>query len=92
MNVVSRTLADLRRRAADLRQRTPAILTALVVGIPAGYFCDWLNLPIPWMIGPMVIVAALNLSGVAMDSPPYRAADGARSCSARRCPSTSPRQ
>ncbi len=71
MNLGARTLADLRRRAADLRQRTPAILTALVVGIPAGYFCDWLNLPIPWMIGPMVIVAALNLSGVAMDSPPY---------------------
>lgn len=67
----SRTLAGLRRRAAELRQRTPAILTALVVGIPAGYFCDWLNLPIPWMIGPMVVVAALNLLGVAMDSPPY---------------------
>ena len=55
----------------DLRGRLPAIGTALVVGIPAGYFCHWLNLPIPWMIGPMIAVASLNLMGVPMDSPPY---------------------
>ena len=65
------TIADLRRRMTDLRKRAPAILTALVVGIPAGYACHSLNLPLPWMIGPMVAVAALNLLGVSMDSPPY---------------------
>ena len=76
MNPVStslrtRTLTRLRRSAADLRGRLPAIVTALAVGIPAGYACDLLHLPIPWMIGPMVVVACLNLLGVSMDSPPY---------------------
>lgn len=54
-----------------VRERLPAILRALAVGIPAGYLFDRLHTPIPWMIGPMVAVAALNLSGVRMHSPPY---------------------
>ncbi len=67
----SRAVAELRRSLADLRERIPAILAALAAGIPAGYACAALDLPIPWMIGPMVAVAVLNLRGVAMDSPPY---------------------
>ena len=54
-----------------LRERLPAILRALAVGIPAGYLFHRLHTPIPWMIGPMVAVAALNLTGVRMHSPPY---------------------
>lgn len=54
-----------------LRARLPGILKALVVGIPAGYLFDLLDTPIPWMIGPMVAVAALNLTGVRMHSPPF---------------------
>ena len=61
----------LRRGAAALRRRTPAILAALAVGVPAGYACHSLDLPIPWMIGPMVAVAVFNLMGAPMDSPPY---------------------
>ncbi|HWP23772.1 MAG TPA: AbrB family transcriptional regulator, partial [Candidatus Binatia bacterium] len=53
------------------RQRLPAILRALAVGVPAGYLFHRLRTPIPWMIGPMIAVAALNLSGVRMHSPPY---------------------
>ncbi len=64
-------ITELRRGAVDLRRRLPAILTALAAGIPAGYLCHLLDLPIPWMIGPMIAVAALNLLGVPMDSPPY---------------------
>jgi len=56
---------------ANLKQQLPGILRALLVGIPAGYLCAWLHMPIPWMIGPMVGVAALNLLGVRMASPPY---------------------
>ena len=55
----------------DFRERLPAIIKALVVGLPAGYLFHRLHTPIPWMIGPMVAVAALNLMGVRMDSPPY---------------------
>jgi membrane AbrB-like protein len=54
-----------------LRERLPAILKALAVGIPAGYLFDRLHTPVPWMIGPMVAVATLNLMGVRMHSPPY---------------------
>ena len=55
---------------ANLRPRLPGILRALAVGIPAGYLFDLLRTPIPWMIGPMVAVATLNLMGVRMHSPP----------------------
>ncbi len=46
---------------AKLRERLPAILKALAVGIPAGYLFDRLDALIPWMIGPMIAVARLNL-------------------------------
>ena len=55
---------------ANLRTRLPGILRALAVGIPAGYLFDLLHTPIPWMIGPMIAVASLNLLGVKMHSPP----------------------
>ena len=47
------------------------MLRALAVGIPAGFLFAYLKTPIPWMIGPMIAVAALNLMGVRMYSPPY---------------------
>src|SRR5262245_46505755 len=56
---------------ANIKQRFPAMCRALLVGIPAGYVCARLRLPIPWMLGPMVAVAALNLLGMRMASPPY---------------------
>jgi membrane AbrB-like protein len=55
---------------ADLRDRLPGILRALAVGVPAGYVFYLLDTPIPWMIGPMIAVAALNLVGVRIHSPP----------------------
>ncbi len=56
---------------ANFRERLPAIVRSLAVGIPAGFVFQYLHTPIPWMIGPMVAVAALNLIGVHMHSPPY---------------------
>jgi hypothetical protein len=54
----------------NLRDRLPGILRAVAVGIPAGYLFHLLQTPIPWMIGPMIAVAVLNLAGVRMHSPP----------------------
>src|SRR5881409_2577928 len=54
-----------------LGERVPGMLKALVLGIPASYLFHRLHAPIPWMIGPMVAVATLNLLGVQMHSPPY---------------------
>ncbi len=51
--------------------RLTPVLRAVAVGVPAGYIFHLLHTPIPWMIGPMVAVAALNLTGVPMRSPPY---------------------
>jgi hypothetical protein len=56
---------------SSLRERLPGILRALAVGVPAGWLFDWLNTPIPWMIGPMVAVAAVNLMGIQVHFPPY---------------------
>lgn len=56
---------------ANFRERLPGVFRALAVGIPAGYVFDLLDTPIPWMIGPMIAVATLNLMGVPMHSPPY---------------------
>jgi uncharacterized protein len=56
---------------SNVRGRMPTILEALAVGIPAGYLFDLLGIPIPWMIGPMIAVAALNLMGIRVHSPPY---------------------
>jgi membrane AbrB-like protein len=59
------------KKLTDFRQRLPGILKALAVGIPAGYLFDRLGAPVPWMIGPMIAVATLNLVGVRMYSPPF---------------------
>jgi uncharacterized protein len=59
------------KELTNFRQRLPGILKALAVGIPAGYLFDRLGAPVPWMIGPMIAVATLNLIGVRMHSPPF---------------------
>lgn len=53
------------------REQLPGLLRALAVALPAGWLFDWLDTPIPWMIGPMVAVAAVNLMGITVYSPPY---------------------
>ncbi|MCZ6636716.1 MAG: AbrB family transcriptional regulator, partial [Alphaproteobacteria bacterium] len=55
----------------SLRERIPGISRALAVGIPAGFLFDWLNTPIPWMIGPLIAVAAVNLFGISVYALPY---------------------
>jgi membrane AbrB-like protein len=54
-----------------LLDRLPGMARALAIGIPAGFLFDWLDTPVPWMIGPMVAIAAVNLMGVAVIPPPY---------------------
>jgi len=44
---------------------------ALAISIPAGALLAWLETPIPWMIGPMVAVAAVNLLGFRAFALPY---------------------
>ena len=55
----------------NLREQLPKILKALSIGILAGFLFDRLDAPVPWMIGPMIAVATLNLIGLRMRSVPY---------------------
>lgn len=59
------------KELSGLRERLPGMARALLIGIPAGFLFDWLDTPVPWMIGPMVAVAAVNLMGVNVFPPPY---------------------
>lgn len=56
---------------SGLRERIPGILRALAIGVPAGWLFDRLETPIPWMIGPMIAVAAVNLCGGRLHSVPF---------------------
>jgi len=67
----NRERRDINERVHEAPERLPAIFKALAVGIPAGYLFDRLDTPIPWMIGPMIAVATLNLMGVRLHSVPY---------------------
>ena len=56
---------------SQLRERLPGMFRALAIGVPAGWLFAWLEAPIPWMIGPMLAVAAVNLMGVRVQSIPF---------------------
>ncbi|MGB0575790.1 MAG: AbrB family transcriptional regulator [Alphaproteobacteria bacterium] len=56
---------------ANIKERLPRMALALAVAIPAGALLSWLETPIPWMIGPMVAVATLNLLGIRAFALPY---------------------
>jgi len=45
----------------------PALALALCAA--AGVLCAWLRTPLPWMIGPMVAMAALNFAGARLRAP-----------------------
>ena len=55
----------------NFKERLPRMVLALAISIPAGALLAWLETPIPWMIGPMVAVAAVNLLGFRAFALPY---------------------
>ncbi len=44
--------------------------TALI-GLLAALLFSWLDTPLPWMLGPLLVIAALRMSGVLLWSPPW---------------------
>ncbi len=56
---------------SNLGARAPSILKALAIGIPAGFLFDWLDTPIPWMVGPMIVIAICNLMGAKLQAVPF---------------------
>ena len=59
------------RHARHVRIVSPVIryISTLAAGVAGGAFFAWLGLPIPWLLGPIVTTAALNLSGIRMSCP-----------------------
>ena len=52
-------------RVAALRPQA----TALVLCVVAGALCAWVKTPIPWMIGPLFVMALARCGGVGVDAP-----------------------
>lgn len=46
------------------------MLLGLTVSAAGGALCAWLRTPLPWMIGPLVAMAAFNFSGARLAAPP----------------------
>jgi hypothetical protein len=65
------------RRPADFGRRmmrgAPEWLAGLGVGVAAGWLCSRIGTPIPWMLGPLVALAALRVSGVPVTAPLFAA-------------------
>lgn len=47
----------------------------LSAGVAGGALFDWLETPIPWLLGPIFVVACVNLAGVRAGCPA-----GSRQC------------
>jgi membrane AbrB-like protein len=49
----------------------PLLLPAggLALGLAAALLCDWLHTPLPWMIGPLVALAAARMCGLHLSAP-----------------------
>ena len=45
------------------------VLALLLCGA-TGALCAWLRLPLPWMIGPLTVMAACNFAGIGLRAPP----------------------
>ncbi|MFX5622733.1 AbrB family transcriptional regulator, partial [Acinetobacter baumannii] len=46
----------------------PTLLT-LLLGLGAALLCEWLRTPLPWMIGPLLAVAAARMMGADLRAP-----------------------
>jgi membrane AbrB-like protein len=46
-----------------------SFLLSLTIGFIAALFCDWLDTPLPWMIGPLFSTAAARMAGIKLYNP-----------------------
>jgi membrane AbrB-like protein len=46
------------------------VLRSVIVAIAGALLCRWIGTPLPWLIGPLVAVAAASMLRVQLDAPP----------------------
>ena len=49
--------------------RWRAVLTTLLIGLPAAGLCVWLNTPLPWIVGPLFATATARMAGLDLFCP-----------------------
>lgn len=52
-------------RFRDVARRLVRLLPLYSVGALSGWLFEWLGMPLPWMIGPLIVVAGIYLAGLA---------------------------
>lgn len=57
-------------RARDLPRLLRRLALTYAIAIVAGAVATWISLPLPWMLGPFFLFAALSLSGLAFELMP----------------------
>jgi hypothetical protein len=53
-----------------MKREISASLLALAACAAGAFLCQWLHTPLPWMIGPLFVMAILSLAGVQAVAPP----------------------
>lgn len=51
------------------RDTVKPFLVTLAIGFVAALFCDWIDTPLPWMIGPLFSTAAARMAGMHLFNP-----------------------
>jgi len=66
---VSNAVDGSTRRARRWRAAAWPSIKGLTIGLAAALFCVAVHSPLPWMIGPLVVLAACRLAGVELEVP-----------------------
>ena len=45
------------------------IALALLIGGAAGYLANWIGMPLPWMLGPMIATTIVSIIGLPVAGP-----------------------
>lgn len=51
-------------------RRLAAIAGALALCVAGGALCAWLKTPLPWMVGPLAVMAIVQFGGASLEAPP----------------------
>jgi uncharacterized protein len=71
LEIIAFPASQSQNRAVEKSTRSLRVAGALAACLAGGFLCAWLATPLPWMIGPLLTMALLQLSGARLEAPPY---------------------